>query len=55
MQAMTQRSSYVSYAVWSGKQAASSLDRTNMAVLIVGGITHQFLTTGSLGKIVLYY
>ena len=32
--------SYVSYAVWCGKQAASRLDRTNMAVLIVEGRTH---------------
>ena len=36
------KNSYVSYAVWSGKQG---LDRTNMAVLIVGGRINQFVTT----------
>ena len=30
---------------WSGKYVTSSLDRTNMAVLIVEGRTHQFVTT----------
>ena len=38
---------YVSYAVWSDKQAASRLDRTNMAVLIVEGRINQFVTTDS--------
>ena len=44
---MTQRNSYVSYAVWGGKQAASRLERTNMAVLIAEGVIHQFVTTDS--------
>ena len=35
------------YDVWSGKQADSRLDRTNMAVLIVEGRIHQFVTTDS--------
>ena len=47
LQTMTQRNRYVSYAVWGGKQAASRLDRTNMAVLIAEGIFHQFVTTDS--------
>ena len=47
MQTMTQKNSYVSYAVWCGKQAASRLDRTNMAVLIVEGRIHYFVTTDS--------
>ena len=48
---MTQRNIYVSYAVWSGKQAASRLDRTNMAVLIVEGRLLQFATTYSYVKL----
>ena len=44
---MTQRNRYVSYAVWSSKQAAFKMDRKNMAVLIVEGRIHQFVTTDS--------
>ena len=43
----TLRNSYVSDALWSGKQAASRLDRTNMAVLIVEGRIHQFVKADS--------